>query len=166
MNLNEPVWVRQARKYNGLKEIKGPKHNIMILKWLKDINAWYANDEEAWCGTFLGGIFTEVKIPIPALAMTAKRWATWGQPVEVCVGAVGVKTRKGGGHVTLIIGRTADGFLLGLGGNQNDGVNIAKFDPSTFIAFRYPPRQTLPIATGFHTLPVMTMKGEVLKNEA
>ena len=43
--MSEPKWLPIARSFIGVKEIKGPKHNPIILGWLKIVNAWYAEDE-------------------------------------------------------------------------------------------------------------------------
>lgn len=47
----ELPWLVEAFEHMGLREIKGPKHNAEILKWLDALGAWWKNDEEAWCGT-------------------------------------------------------------------------------------------------------------------
>ena len=49
--LPELAWIAEARKHIGLREIKGSKHNLTILSWLKKLKAWWANDEVAWCLT-------------------------------------------------------------------------------------------------------------------
>ncbi len=43
------------------------------------------------------------------------------------VGAIAVKTRNGGGHVTFVAGRTRGGTLACCGGNQNDEVNVSPY---------------------------------------
>jgi hypothetical protein len=50
------------------------------------------------------------------------------------VGAIAAKTRDGGGHVFLVVGRTKDGRLVGRGGNQRDMVCDEVFDPSVVTA--------------------------------
>ena len=35
MNLPELPWIAEARKHVGQKEIKGPKHNPVIMGWIK-----------------------------------------------------------------------------------------------------------------------------------
>lgn len=46
----ELPWILEVRKYIGLKEIKGSKHNPTIIGWLKHLGAWWFNDEESWRG--------------------------------------------------------------------------------------------------------------------
>ena len=47
--LPELKWIAEARKHIGLKEIKGSRHNPIILSWLKKLKAWWNEDESAWC---------------------------------------------------------------------------------------------------------------------
>ena len=54
------------------------------------------------------------------------------------VGAIATKSRGGGGHVFLVVGRTRDGRLIGRGGNQLDMVCDEVFDPSVITAFVWP----------------------------
>jgi uncharacterized protein (TIGR02594 family) len=156
----EPKWLPIARSYYGIREIKGPKTNPVISGWLKMLNAWYSDDESPWCGVFVGAVFHKLGYKIPKLYMRAKAWLDWGQQVPVCVGAVGVKSRVGGGHVTFIVGRTKEGKLVGLGGNQGDAVSYATFDPKVFEGFRYPSGVPLPLIVGMNSLPIM----EVVSN--
>ncbi|ELJ4027496.1 hypothetical protein QQW46_001197 [Escherichia coli] len=45
---NEPRWLVEGRKYIGQMEIKGPRHNPLILQFWKDIkhpaNSWVTGD--------------------------------------------------------------------------------------------------------------------------
>lgn len=60
--LPELLWIAEARKHIGQKEIPGPSHNPHILSWLKRLRAWWKEDETPWC--FVGE--TEI--------MTAMGW--------------------------------------------------------------------------------------------
>lgn len=164
--MNEPKWLPIARSFIGVKEIKGPKHNPIILGWLKIVNAWYAEDESPWCGVYPAAVFHKLGYKIPKVAMRAKDWLNWGQKVPVCLGAIGVKSRKGGGHVTFIVGRTKTGMLVGLGGNQNDAVGYATFDPRDFEGFRYPSEVPLPMIVGQSSLPILEARSYVPAREA
>ena len=47
---NEPRWLVEARKYMGQMEIKGPRHNPLILQFWKDIKRGGIKDDETpWC---------------------------------------------------------------------------------------------------------------------
>lgn len=166
MEQNKPRWVVKAETFLGVREVPGPKTNPIIAGWLKMLKAWYNDDEAAWCGTFCGAVFHLCGFKIPAIYMRAKDWLAWGVKIPVCVGAVGVKSRKGGGHVTIIVGRTHTGLLVGLGGNQDNQVKYAKFDPRDFIEFRYPPGEPLPLVVGVSSLPLMEVHQNAQSTEA
>ncbi len=59
-------------------------------------------------------------------------------------GCVVVFERAGGGHVGLVVGETAGGRLLVLGGNQGDAVSVAAFQRERVVAYRWPPGRDLP----------------------
>jgi uncharacterized protein (TIGR02594 family) len=144
--------VKTAQKYLGVTEVKGPKHHPIIAGWLTKLGAWYRDDESPWCGTFCAAIMKECGYSYPKLFMRALEWAKWGYPCPKPIeGCIAVKTRKGGGHVTIVVGRHTDGSLLCLGGNQGDKVSIAKYREDEFIAFRYP------MHPKYAPLPVMTI---------
>ena len=136
----ELKWIDLAKSFIGLQEVKGKSHNPNILKWIKELGGWWTNDEEAWCGTFVGYCLKESGLPYPKNWFRALDYQTIGVKLDApAYGCIGVKSRKGGGHVTFIIGRNPNtGKLYGLGGNQNDQVNIAQFNESDFVAFIWP----------------------------
>src|SRR5205823_1047899 len=70
------------------------------------------------------------------------------------VGAIATKTRQGGGHVFNVVGRTADGQIVGRGGNQSDMVCDSLFDPA-MLEYNWPAGYPVP-RTGFDVLPVVT----------
>lgn len=45
---NEPRWLVEARKYMGQMEIKGPRHNPLILQFWKDIKRGGIKDDETY----------------------------------------------------------------------------------------------------------------------
>lgn len=159
-------WVTSAKKFVGLREVKGPKTNPIIAGWLKTLKAWYGDDETPWCGTFIGSIMHDLGYQIPKLYMRAKSWADWGSKVPVCYGAIGYMSREGGGHVTIVVGRTKEGHVVGLGGNQGDMVQYSKFPVNRFEGYRFPPGEKIPLVTGLNTLPVLEITGGVSVNEA
>jgi len=137
--LSEPSWLIEARKYVGQKEIPGPRHNAFILKWWGLIRAHYKDDETPWCAGFVGGCLEAVGIRSTRSASSLS-FSNYGtQLLGPAVGAIAVKRRVGGGHVTFVVGIDRDGFLLCLGGNQNDSVNISRYAPEDFFTFRWPP---------------------------
>lgn len=151
----KPDWLTYAETFVGLREVPGPASNPVIRGWLSRIKAsWLGGDDVPWCGTALANWMLERGVEPPPTPYRALNWRYWGTELKrPIVGCVGVMQRSGGGHVTLIVGEDANGNLLGLGGNQSDGVKISAFPRLGFVAFRWPPERefqyaALPVGYG------------------
>lgn len=137
-SLNVPEYVKIALKEVGIYEIVGKLHSQRVLEYQATTSGKYTDDETPWCGAFISwvmlkaGIKHGIKIP-----ERAKEWVNFGYAViEPTIGSIAVKSRVGGGHVCIVVGKQKDGKLLCLGGNQNNEVNIAVYDKSVFESFR------------------------------
>ena len=139
-------WVGRMRKHVGLTEIKGFKHNPIILDYIDKAfkatgqKTWIKDDETAWCGSFLGGVFAEAELAkhIPKEFFRALSWAQVGAKLtKPCYGCVVVFKRTGGGHVGIVVGKTKTGRLKVLGANQSDQVNIQDFPTDEVVAYRW-----------------------------
>lgn len=136
----KPRWLRLAEGYVGVREVRGPRHNPTIIRWLERLNAWWSNDEVPWCGVFCAAVMQEAGLPYPKLYMRAKAWSDYGallRPDRLAPGAILVFDRKGGGHVGFYVGEDA-GFYYVLGGNQSNAVNVMKLGKSRLVASRWP----------------------------
>ena len=132
----EPAWVTRARSLIGEREIPGARHNSRIVAWFK---RWAFNDETPWCGAFVHHCLESAGIAGPKVFVRAKDWGVWGVPCNPQIGAIGVKSRAGGGHVFIIVGETPDGrYLKALGGNQGNAVSIIDIAKADVIAIRWP----------------------------
>lgn len=159
-----PAWVRIARKYEGLREIKGALHEPVIVGWLKKLGSWWRDDEQPWCGTFAAAVVSEAGMKPPAAWYRAKAWLSWGKALSgPTVGAVVVFERQGGGHVGFIVGIDDKGNLMVIGGNQGDAVRISPFARSRVLGYRWPEFYPTPALS---TLPVLASTGELSRNEA
>lgn len=159
-----PIWLDSAYKYEGVKEITGAPTAPTIAGWLKRLNAWWADDETPWCGTFVAAVMMENNIPIPRQWYRAKEWLSWGRALSMpTVGCIVVFDRKGGGHVALVTGQDQDGRLLCLGGNQGDAVNVRPFDRSRVAGYRWPPGEPYPAIA---QLPIVASTAASSRNEA
>lgn len=137
---SDPSWLIKARSYIGLKEVPGPKHNSVILGWLRSLKAWWSDDETPWCGTFVATCLSFVGQPIPTNWFRAKEWASYGQhlrPDRLARGAILVFAREGGGHVGFYVGEDATHYHV-LGGNQSNGVNIMRLAKDRLMESRWP----------------------------
>lgn len=137
--LKVPIWVKNALKEVGVKEIVGGKHSPRVLEYHATTSGKYKDDETAWCGSainfimFKSGFGTTVSMP-----ERAKSWQEFGQGIkEPVVGAIAIKSRKGGGHVGIVLAVEGK-YLYLLGGNQGNEYNIKKYLISDFDSFRVP----------------------------
>ena len=154
--LPELKWIAEARKHIGLKEIKGSRHNPIILSWLKKLKAWWNEDESAWCGLYVAYCLQEANVPIPKHWYRALDYLSYGtRLVKPAYGCVAVKSRKGGGHVCFVVGQTKEGKLVCLGGNQNDMVCYALYDRKDFEAFMWYGKTSRP-AQERYNLPILS----------
>ena len=164
-------------KHVATAEIKGVKHNASIIKLIDAAlvasgqkvasNQWLRNDETAWCGSFIGGVFAEAGLgsKVPKDFYRAKAWESVGTKLaKPAYGCIVTFTRDGGGHVGIVVGKTANGNLKVLGGNQSDAVNIADFVVSRVTSYRWISTGTVPNAHRYD-LPVLPA-GRISSNES
>lgn len=159
----KPPWLITAVELLGTRETPGGRDNAAIIQWAKDeggkIAAQYTHDEIPWCALFANHILTKNGFP-----GTETLWALDFAGKWPCVkldgpalGAFAPMLRNGGGHITVIAGRTKAGNYVGIGGNQSDSVCYAEFAASRLNKdFWWPISYPLP-ATGFNLLPVLTV---------
>lgn len=137
--MKEPAWLIEARKQIGQREVKGAKHNSLILRWWQAIKrGGIKDDENPWCAAFVGAMLESVGI-MSSRFESAKSYLAWGVGlVSPELGCIVVFGRDGGGHVGFVVGRDAAGNLLVLGGNQSDEVNVRAFKRDRVLGYRWP----------------------------
>lgn len=154
------AWMKVAKSFIGLKEIVGPKHNPTILEWLNELGAWWREDETPWCGVFTAICLKRAGFKRGTVNSRSKNYVkgsksgpghypyNWYGAGEYkieggvklskpCYGCVAVKARKGGNHVTFVLGRLPDGRLACIGGNQSNSVSVIAYKESDFDAFMW-----------------------------
>lgn len=158
MQQNELRWLEEARKYIGQMEIKGPRHNPLILQFWKDIKRGGIKDDETpWCAAYAGAMLERVGIRSTRFE-SAKSYLSWGvQLHEPAYGCIVVFSRDGGGHVGFVVGQADNGDLMVLGGNQSDAINIRAFSRSRVTGYRWPVNEPL----DSRPLPVMNAASSV-----
>lgn len=162
-NQLDPPWLAAARRDIGLRETAGAGTSARIAAWLKNLRAWWADDETPWCGTACAAWMREAGVNPPASWFRARAWADWGEPCTgPLLGSVVVFARTGGGHVGIVAGTDTAGRVLVLGGNQGDAVCIAPFDQARVLAYRWPPGVPRPITAP----PVFAAAGPSSRREA
>lgn len=157
-------WVNEAKKFIGLKEIKGDADAPEIVKMWADIkNSGIKDDETPWCAAFVGACLERSGIK-STRSGGSQSYLNWGdalhRPVKDCIV---IFKRNGGGHVGFVVGKDDKGNIMVLGGNQADAVNIKAFDPARVVGYRFPSG----IARSPHSeLPLLASNGELSSNEA
>jgi uncharacterized protein (TIGR02594 family) len=160
-------WVQKAKSYVGTREIRGPKHNpLVVALWsLGKVPLSVNDDETPWCAAFISAVLELAGIK-SARTGWARSYLNWGQRIPgPAVGAIVVFSRGSGGHVGIVMGRDQNNNLMVLGGNQSDSVNIAPFARRRVLGYRWPPGYQKPDKTGMSTLPRYTSDGRVSRNE-
>ena len=149
MDQLEPRWLTIARMYEGTAEIPGPRNSPTISAWLQRVGAWWRDDETPWCGVFMAAVMDEAGLPFPKDYARARAWMDWGTPLASPVfGCVAVFERgPARGHVGLVVGQDTkwQQFLLILGGNQGDEVNVSAFDRNRIVGYRWPAVEPMPL---------------------
>lgn len=161
-------WYTEAQRLVGTREVKGPGNSPTIMGWIKGLGSKILgiavnDDATPWCGTFVAHCMDTVGITPAKIAVRAKSWANWGDPLsasELAPGAILVFERPGGGHVGFYVGEDRTCYHV-LGGNQSDMVNVTRIEKSRCVARRWPAGE--PIVGG----PVkLAFNGEISRNEA
>lgn len=131
------------REY-GVKEIN-PGENPRIVKYSTDIgNTWVTSDDQVkWCSEFGNWCLKQAGIQ-GTNSGAARSFLTWGTPLTepefgciVLIGDAGVVN-----HFTFYVSEVQGDptKFYGLGGNQNDSVNITTFSKSRVISYRKVPK--------------------------
>lgn len=153
-----PPWLPYAKTFIGLREIHGRFTEPQIGRWLRQMRAWWDDDETAWCGVFVDGVFRDLGMPSAKAGYRARAWLNWGAPlIKPAVGCVVVLERGGGGHVGFVVGQDEQSRLMILGGNQGNAVSIAPFDRARVLGYRWPITVREPSHTA--TLPLLASNG-------
>lgn len=150
-------WMKTAFAEVGQSEISGVEANPRILEYFKASRFWGTDDSggaNAWCGSFVAWVIKKHGYEPVKSAYRAKEWMTFGKQIDGPIhGAIGIKSRKGGGHVAFVVGKSVDGkYLYMLGGNQGNKVSVTKYLASVWDTFVIPAgydnrNKSLPIYT-------------------
>lgn len=151
-------WMRTAEKYLGTKEIRGSRHNpVVVAFFAKSGHPEIKNDETAWCSAFLNAVMYENGYS-GTKSLMARSWLKWKDGEKVTTPRFGdiVIFSRGSdpafGHVAFFVSWD-DEYITVIGGNQSDGVTKARYSRSRLLGFRRPKSTS---KTGSPTIPKMT----------
>ncbi|PVZ48651.1 C40 family peptidase [Thalassobacter stenotrophicus] len=130
-----------ARSYIGTTEGPGPADNPIIMDMYASVgHDWVEHDSVAWCAAFVGHCLERAGMR-STRKLTARSYLDWGIPIEVAdaqQGDIGVIPRGSSswqGHV-FFIDRIEGAWVWGLGGNQDDAVNVKRYPASKLLGVR------------------------------
>jgi len=145
----EPEWLVIARGEIGQKEIEGGKNNPKIIEYHSTTALRATDDETSWCSSFVNWCFAQAGY-VGTNSARAKDWKNWGKLYEMPIyGSVAIIdygfTDEGidkGGHVGFVIGKTSNGAIVLLGGNQGNtgkgSVNEIPFGTQNVVGYVVP----------------------------
>lgn len=166
-----PLWLAVSLAHVGLKEGAGSKDNPELVADIRTVAPDYQHDATPWCAGWVSLCLAKAGELYSSQPLWALSYSdTKKQPVVrlagPTVGAIAVKTRNGGGHVTFVAGKTRGGALACCGGNQNDEVNVSPYAASVFVGFFWPKNAPLPALIGMNKLPIVNTAGLPVSSEA
>jgi uncharacterized protein (TIGR02594 family) len=140
--MTDPRWMQIARNELGVKEKPGKVHEPRILEYHSETRLHAAEDETAWCSSFVNWCLKQCGIEGTREA-NARSWLHWsgGERCEPKIGAIAVLWRGAPvgwkGHVGFIE-RIEPNTLWLLGGNQGDKVSVAAYPKHRLLGCRWP----------------------------
>lgn len=133
-----------ARSYLGTTELKGSADNPKIMEMYRTVgHTQVEHDETAWCAAFVGHCLEKAG-SISTRKLNARSYLSWGEKVagpdqakegDIIVFTRGANTSQG--HVAFFL-RTVGAQIEVLGGNQSDGVTVARYAKSRLLGIRRP----------------------------
>jgi uncharacterized protein (TIGR02594 family) len=135
-----PKMLVEMLKLYGTLEKPGAADNPVIMAWAREAGVkGYTHDSVPWCGLTMALTAKRAGYDFPDNPLWALNWLGFGHKVDrPMLGDVMVKSRDGGGHVTMYVGEDATHYHC-LGGNQSDSVNITRIEKGhSWKGFRRP----------------------------
>ena len=144
-----------AQRYVGTVIERAGDHEHPLIQWWLSLCGYGmdAKDEVPWCSAFVNGIAWELRLPRSKSA-AARSWLKVGTPITdtpnayrldlAQVGYDVVVLNRGGspnpdisgpGHVGWFAGAEM-GAVIVLGGNQSNGVTVARFPEDQILGIR------------------------------
>lgn len=161
--IGSPLWLQYSVAHIGLREGPGSIDNKQLVADIRTVASDYQHDATPWCAGWVSLCLAKAGVKPSGQPLWALSYSSgWGIKLPgPALGAIAVKTRNGGGHVTFVAGRNRNGVLACCGGNQNDMVNISEYRADVFKGFYWPKEVPLPAKIGISLLPIVNSAGKV-----
>jgi uncharacterized protein (TIGR02594 family) len=142
---DNPSWISVAEEELGEKEIATRKENNPRILEYHATTSGAKTDESPWCASFVNWVLEQSGFDGAGSAATHK-WKKWGDGLaQPAVGSVAFidwgkvdPAKHGKGHVGFVVGKTAKGRIVLLGGNQSNQVRYTAFKESLIQTYRVP----------------------------
>jgi len=145
---DEPLWLAEARRLMGTREVPGAGNNPTIMGWARDLDQWYPGDDTPWCGLFVAHCMSlgAPDEPQDFNRLGARSWLEYGVDAGAAVtprlGSIAVfwrthPTKSWHGHVALLTGYSADALRV-IGGNQQNNVTETWISRERLLGLRLP----------------------------
>lgn len=138
-------WMATAHGELGVTEFSGAtRANPRIVNDYFGASGYWGEDDSgganAWCASFVAWVMTQHGYTPPSASFRALSWRNFGREISTPVyGAIGIKTRRGGGHVAFVVGKSRDSnYYYMLGGNQDDQVMVTRYSARVWDSFVVP----------------------------
>lgn len=139
-----PAWLAWARNEVGTREIVGTQHNPRVVAYwqLGNVALNVSDDETPWCAAFVAAML-ELSGYRSTRSGMARSYANSSHMARIDgprLGAICVLSSSRGptsGHVGFVEAAN-DTHVWLLGGNQSNGVNIARFPLSLLVGYFRP----------------------------
>lgn len=164
IEVQRPLWLQYSIAHIGTREAPGSADNRELVADIHSVAADYQHDATPWCAGWVSLCLVKAGLKPSKEPLWARSYAEgWGTKLlGPAVGAIAVKTRTGGGHVTIVAGKNRNGVLACCGGNQGDMVNVSEYSASAFnLGFFWPKELPIPAKVGISSLPIVTSSGRV-----
>lgn len=139
-------WLDEGKKLIGTHEATAEGRKAVDDMWrdFRMSGLVGTSTTTPWCSAFVGACLERAGIPTRIKNANfskdnSRYWLDFGSILDTPkYGCIVVFSRNGGGHVGFVVGKTPEGSLLVLGGNQGDTVSIMRKGTGTVLGYRYP----------------------------
>jgi uncharacterized protein (TIGR02594 family) len=163
-----PKGIQEGMKLLGVREIKGPENNPVIMQMAKELgisDIYTSDDTQAWCGLSHGCTLKRAQYELFLTSydlLRALSYLKFGNGIlSPGLGDTLVFKRPQGGHVGYYVGETMNTYHV-MGGNQSDMYGFTEIEKSRLVGARRPK---------YHVQPetvrkiMLTSSGHVSVNE-
>lgn len=149
MDVAAAPWLTEARKFVGLREIVGSRHEPKILQFFSEAgHPGIHDDETAWCAAFVGAMLRKAGYSSTG-ALNARSYLNFGtkltKPTPGCIVVFKRGSSSWQGHVAFFLRDLGDRIEV-LGGNQGNAVSIAAYSKADLLGYRWPLVKSAPAA--------------------